>query len=66
MGVYRCDQSKPVILECVRRAEQKIIDLDMDHEYCHIHGIDSYITKCLTLAYGADNKQVKEGRVAAA
>lgn len=38
----------------------------MDHEYCHIHGIDSYITKCLTLAYGADNKQVKEGRVAAA
>lgn len=66
MGVYRCDKSKPFILECVRRAEKKILDLDMDHEYAGIQGIDSYVAKCLTLAYGADNKQVKEGRVAAA
>lgn len=66
MGVYRCDKAKPLILECVRRAEKKILDLDMDHEYAGIQGIDSYVAKCLTLAYGADNKQVKEGRVAAA
>jgi aspartate aminotransferase len=24
LGVYRCDKGKPVILECVRRAEKKI------------------------------------------
>ena len=66
MGVYRDDKNKPLILECVRRAEKKILDLDMDHEYAGIQGIDSYVSKCLTLAYGADCKQVKEGRVAAA
>lgn len=65
MGVYRCDKGKPFILDCVRKAEEKILELDMDHEYAGIQGIDSYIAKCLTLAYGTDNKQVKEGRVAA-
>lgn len=66
MGVYRCDQSKPYILDCVRKAEQKILDLDMDHEYAGIQGIDSYIAKCMNLAYGADHKALQEGRVAAA
>jgi aspartate aminotransferase len=56
MGVYRDDKNKPLILECVRRAEKKILDLDMDHEYAGIQGIDSYVSKCLTLAYGADCK----------
>jgi aspartate aminotransferase len=66
MGVYRCDKGKPFILDCVRQAEKKILDLDMDHEYAGIQGIDSYINKCLVLAYGADNKQLKEGRIAGA
>jgi aspartate aminotransferase len=66
MGVYRCDKGKPFILDCVRKAEEKILELDMDHEYAGIQGIDSYIAKCLKLAYGADNKQVSEGRIAAA
>lgn len=66
MGVYRCDKGKPFILECVRKAEQRIMELNMDHEYAPIQGIDSYVAKCLTLAYGSDNKAVKEGRVAAA
>lgn len=65
MGVYRCDKGKPYILGCVRKAEKKILDLEMDHEYAGIQGIDSYIAKCLNLAYGADNKAVKEGRIAA-
>lgn len=65
MGVYRCDKGKPFILDCVRQAEKKILDLDMDHEYAGIQGIDSYIAKCLKLAYGADNTALKEGRIAA-
>jgi len=55
MGVYRCDKGKPYILDCVRKAEHKILDLDMDHEYAGIQGVDSYIAKCLTLAYGSEN-----------
>lgn len=66
MGVYRDDKSKPYILECVRRAEKKILELDMDHEYSPIEGIASFVNKSLTLAYGDDCKQLKEGRVAAA
>ena len=38
----------------------------MDHEYAPISGIDSYIAKCLKLAYGPDSKAIKEGRIAAA
>jgi aspartate aminotransferase len=66
MGVYRCDKGKPFILDCVRQAEKKILELDMDHEYAGIQGIDSFVAKSLTLAYGEDNKQLKEGRIAAA
>ena len=36
MGVYRCDKGKPFILDCVRQAEKKILELDMDHEYAGI------------------------------
>lgn len=66
MGVYRCDKSKPYVLDCVRKAEHKILDLDMDHEYAGIQGIDSYVAKCLNLAYGADHVAIKEDRIAAA
>ena len=38
----------------------------MDHEYAGIQGIDSYIKKCLVLAYGENNKAVKENRIAGA
>ena len=54
MGVYRDNNNKPFILDCVRQAEMKILDLDMDHEYAVIQGIDSFVAKSLTLAYGSD------------
>jgi len=66
MGVYRCNEGKPYVLDCVRKAQWKISEMDMDHEYAGIQGIDSYIAKCLVLAYGEDNKARKEGRIAAA
>jgi aspartate aminotransferase len=66
MGAYRCDKGKPYILECVKRAEQLILERNMDHEYAGIQGIDSYIKKCLVLAYGENNKAVKENRIAGA
>ena len=59
MGVYRCDKGKPFILDCVRQAEKKILELDMDHEYAGIQGIDSFVAKSLTLAYGEENNQLK-------
>ena len=38
----------------------------MDHEYAAISGIDSYIQKCLKLGYGANNRALKENRIAGA
>ena len=36
MGAYRDDDGKPFILPCVRRAEEIILERDMDHEYAGI------------------------------
>ena len=56
MGAYRDDDGKPFILPCVKRAEEIILERNMDHEYAPIQGIDSYVQKCLKLAYGADSR----------
>jgi len=64
MGAYRDDAGKPFILPCVKRAEELILERNMDHEYAPIQGIDSYIAKCLKLAYGEDSKALAEGRIA--
>ena len=66
MGAYRDDDGKPFILPCVRRAEEIILERDMDHEYAGIQGIDSYVDKCLKLAYGENNRARQEGRIAGA
>ena len=42
MGVYRCNDNKPLILDCVKKAEQKILADSMDHEYAGINGILTY------------------------
>ena len=36
MGAFRCDKGKPYILECVKKAEQLILEKNMDHEYAGI------------------------------
>ena len=43
MGAYRDDDGQPFILPCVKRAEELILERNMDHEYAAIHGIESYI-----------------------
>lgn len=66
MGVYRDNDNKPYILNCIRKAEQIIVEKKMDHEYAGIQGIDSYINNALKLAYGAESDLLKDNRVAGA
>ena len=66
MGVYRDNDGKPYTLSCVKKATDIINQRNMDHEYAGIQGIDSYVDKCVKLAYGEDNTFVKDGRIAAA
>jgi aspartate aminotransferase len=63
MGAYRDNDGKPYILDCVKRAEEIIVEKGMDHEYAGIDGIPSYRDKCAQLAYGADATVVKDNRV---
>lgn len=66
MGVYRDNENKPYILNCIRKAEQIIVDKKMDHEYAGIQGIDSFVNNVLKLAYGENSQLLKDGRVAGA
>ena len=42
MGAYRDNDGKPYILDCVKQAEETILQKAMDHEYAGIDGIPSY------------------------
>jgi aspartate aminotransferase len=66
MGAYRDDNCKPYVLPCVRIAEERIMEKQMDHEYAGITGIDGFVDKSIKLAYGGDNAAYLEKRIAAA
>jgi aspartate aminotransferase len=66
MGAYRDNEDKPYILECVRKAEEIILQKNMDHEYAPIQGIDSYVKNAVKLAFGENSDVVKNDRVAGA
>ena len=55
MGVYRDDNNKPYVLNCIRKAEKIILEKQMDHEYAGIQGIDAFIANVLKLGYGEDS-----------
>jgi aspartate aminotransferase len=64
VGAYRDDNGKPVVLECVRQAQQKIFESNMNNEYAPISGIKEFNVAAVKLAYGDDSPVVKEGRYA--
>ena len=66
LGAFRDDAGKPYILPSVRRAQEIILERDMDHEYAPIHGIQSYVDKSQATAFGAGCKALQDGRIAGA
>lgn len=64
VGAYRDDKGKPYVLPSVRTAEQKIMEKNLDKEYAGITGVPELTTATAKLAYGADSKPLKEGRIA--
>jgi len=63
VGAYRDDNGKPYILECVRKADKKIFDSNMDHEYLPIGGLAAFNKAAQELMLGSDNPALKENRV---
>lgn len=65
VGAYRDNDGKPVVLDCVKEAEKRIVESNANHEYLPITGLGSFVTKATELAFGTDCAPLNEGRVAA-
>jgi aspartate aminotransferase len=64
VGAYRTEELQPLVLEVVKKAEQKMLAAGYNKEYLPIEGLDAFRTATVQLLLGADSKAVKEGRVA--
>lgn len=62
VGAYRDDNGNPYILDCVKKAEERIVATNMNHEYSSIDGIPTFREKCVKLGWGADCTAINDGR----
>jgi aromatic-amino-acid transaminase len=63
VGVYYDDNGKVPVLECVRRAEQKLAESPLPRNYLPIDGLQAYDRAVQELLFGADSAVVREKRV---
>lgn len=64
VGVYYDDNGKLPLLECVQKAEEKMMAAHAARGYLPIDGIAAYDNAVKALVFGADSEPVKSGRVA--
>ncbi|KAJ4982026.1 hypothetical protein NE237_032863 [Protea cynaroides] len=64
VGAYRDDNGKPVVLQCVREAERRIVG-KQNMEYLPMGGNVKMVEETLKLAYGENSSLLKEKRIAA-
>jgi aromatic-amino-acid transaminase len=64
VGVYYDDNGKLPLLECVRKAEEKMMAAHAARGYLPIDGIAAYDAAIKSLVFGAESEPVKAGRVA--
>lgn len=63
VGAYRDEAGKPVILEVVKEAEERLLkDPSSNHEYLPIGGIPEFCAASAELAFGSDSAALREGR----
>jgi aromatic-amino-acid transaminase len=63
VGVYTDDNGKVPVLQCVRRAEQKLVESPLPRGYLPIDGIAAYDRAAQEALFGADSEPVKSGRI---
>jgi len=63
VGAYRDDNGKPYVLNCVKAAEKKIFESNMDMEYLPINGLATFNKESAKLVLGDDSIPLKENRV---
>jgi aromatic-amino-acid transaminase len=63
VGVYTNDEGKVPILDCVRRAEQRLVESASPHNYLPIDGLKAYDTAVQQVVFGRDNPLLATGRI---
>lgn len=63
VGVYTDDNGKVPVLECVRRAEQKLAESPLPRNYLPIDGLQAYDRAVQDVLFGANSDAVKKGRI---
>ena len=63
VGVYYDDNGKVPVLECVRRAEQKLAETALPRNYLPIDGLQAYDRGVQELVFGANSAALREQRV---
>lgn len=61
VGAYKDGNGKPYILECVEKAEVKIRNSKMNHEYLPIAGMPEFCTAAAELAFDKNSKVYQGG-----
>lgn len=64
VGVYYDDNGKLPLLECVQKAEEKMMEAHAARGYLPIDGIAAYDAAVKSLVFGSGSEPVKSGRVA--
>ncbi|EEC43248.1 aspartate aminotransferase [Phaeodactylum tricornutum CCAP 1055/1] len=63
VGAYRDGNGKPYVLPCVREAEKKMMEQNLDMEYSGIAGDAKFVELALKFGYGKDSKPLGENRI---
>ena len=63
VGVYYDDNGKVPVLECVRRAEQKLAETPLPRNYLPIDGLQAYDRGVQELLFGAGSAALREQRI---
>lgn len=66
VGVYCDDSGKVPVLECVRRAEQKLAESPLPKNYLPIDGMPAYDRAVQQVLFGAQSAAVRQGRIVTA
>eukprot|EP00827_Trimyema_finlayi_P003094 TRINITY_DN27_c0_g1_i1.p1 TRINITY_DN27_c0_g1~~TRINITY_DN27_c0_g1_i1.p1 ORF type:complete len:436 (-),score=188.81 TRINITY_DN27_c0_g1_i1:77-1384(-) len=64
IGAYRDDNGNPYVFKAVKKAEDFIVQANMNKEYLPIEGLAEYNSAAQKLLFGDDNVALKEKRIA--
>jgi len=65
IGAYRTDEGKPLVLNCVKKAEKRLLeDASLNKEYLPQRGDMAYVGVCQKMLFGETSQLLKDGLVA--